>query len=102
MNGRDTAPERVLSRAVLGEQRHLDDAAVPDRQQVRARLDILQSTCPSRTWLARIANKWTAMIVIVLSGQRMRFGDLRNFTRVQAAREEYDAGRTSGAQPLRP
>ncbi|WP_052667544.1 winged helix-turn-helix transcriptional regulator [Nitriliruptor alkaliphilus] len=39
--------------------------------------DILQSTCPSRTSLARIANKWTAMIVIVLSGQRKRFGDLR-------------------------
>jgi DNA-binding HxlR family transcriptional regulator len=39
--------------------------------------DILQSTCPSRTSLARIANKWTAMIVIVLSRDRMRFGDLR-------------------------
>lgn len=124
--------------------------------------DILQSTCPSRTSLARIANKWTAMIVIVLSGQRMRFGDLRtavdgisgkvlaetlrdlerdgivsrhaydempprveyeltelgrtlheplqalgrwaqdNFSRVQAARQEYDAERTSSGQPLRP
>ncbi|WP_306896822.1 winged helix-turn-helix transcriptional regulator [Agromyces albus] len=35
------------------------------------------ATCPSRTSLARIANKWTAMIVIALSERRMRFGELR-------------------------
>ncbi|MFE3460160.1 winged helix-turn-helix transcriptional regulator [Nocardiopsis aegyptia] len=39
--------------------------------------DVLTATCPSRTSLARIANKWTAMVVIALSGGRMRFGDLR-------------------------
>jgi DNA-binding HxlR family transcriptional regulator len=39
--------------------------------------DVLKVTCPSRTSLARIANKWTAMIVIALSAGRMRFGDLR-------------------------
>jgi DNA-binding HxlR family transcriptional regulator len=39
--------------------------------------DILTKTCPSRTSLAHIANKWTAMIVIVLSSGRMRFGDIR-------------------------
>ncbi|WP_026119884.1 winged helix-turn-helix transcriptional regulator [Nocardiopsis ganjiahuensis] len=39
--------------------------------------DVLTATCPSRTSLARIANKWTAMVVIALSSGRMRFGDLR-------------------------
>jgi DNA-binding HxlR family transcriptional regulator len=39
--------------------------------------NVLTATCPSRTSLARIANKWTAMVVIVLAGGRMRFGDLR-------------------------
>ncbi|MEU8383747.1 helix-turn-helix domain-containing protein [Streptosporangium sp. NPDC048865] len=39
--------------------------------------DVLTATCPSRTSLARIANKWTAMVVIVLAGGRRRFGDLR-------------------------
>lgn len=39
--------------------------------------NVLTSTCPSRTSLARIANKWTAMVVIVLSDGRQRFGDLR-------------------------
>ncbi|MEV6443130.1 helix-turn-helix domain-containing protein [Amycolatopsis sp. NPDC051716] len=40
-------------------------------------LSVLTATCPSRTSLARIANKWTAMVVIALSGSRLRFGDLR-------------------------
>ncbi|MDL5199239.1 helix-turn-helix domain-containing protein [Streptomyces sp. ALI-76-A] len=40
-------------------------------------LNVLTATCPSRTSLARIANKWTAMVVIALSGGSMRFGDLR-------------------------
>jgi DNA-binding HxlR family transcriptional regulator len=39
--------------------------------------NVLLESCPSRTSLARIANKWTAMVVIVLSDGRMRFGDLR-------------------------
>ncbi|WP_328346389.1 helix-turn-helix transcriptional regulator [Streptomyces violaceus] len=39
--------------------------------------DVMKSTCPSRTSLARIANKWTAMVVIALSPGRMRFRDLR-------------------------
>ncbi|WP_232667477.1 winged helix-turn-helix transcriptional regulator [Pseudonocardia sp. TRM90224] len=40
--------------------------------------NVLVATCPSRTSLARIANKWTAMIVSVLGDGRMRFGDLRS------------------------
>jgi DNA-binding HxlR family transcriptional regulator len=40
-------------------------------------LNVLTSTCPSRTSLAHIANKWTAMVMIVLGGGRMRFGDIR-------------------------
>ncbi|WHT22750.1 helix-turn-helix domain-containing protein [Crossiella sp. CA-258035] len=39
--------------------------------------DVMTRTCPSRTSLARIANKWTAMVVIALGTRRMRFGDLR-------------------------
>jgi DNA-binding HxlR family transcriptional regulator len=39
--------------------------------------DLMTATCPSRTSLARIANKWTAMVVIALSSGRMRFRDLR-------------------------
>jgi DNA-binding HxlR family transcriptional regulator len=39
--------------------------------------NVMLATCPSRTSLARIANKWTAMIVIALSERRMRFGELR-------------------------
>jgi DNA-binding HxlR family transcriptional regulator len=39
--------------------------------------NVLLATCPSRTSLARIANKWTAMVVIVLSGGPLRFGDVR-------------------------
>lgn len=39
--------------------------------------DVMLSTCPSRTSLARIANKWTAMIIIALGGGRMRFTELR-------------------------
>ncbi|WP_433019916.1 winged helix-turn-helix transcriptional regulator [Kribbella sp. CA-294648] len=38
---------------------------------------MLSSQCPSRTSLARIANKWTAMIVAVLESGPMRFGDIR-------------------------
>ena len=39
--------------------------------------NVMLSTCPSRTSLARIANKWTAMIVIALSGGPLRFGQVR-------------------------
>ncbi|MGA8788976.1 MAG: helix-turn-helix domain-containing protein [Paenarthrobacter sp.] len=39
--------------------------------------NVMVSTCPSRTSLAKIANKWTAMIVIALSGGPLRFGGLR-------------------------
>lgn len=39
--------------------------------------NVMVATCPSRTSLARIANKWTAMIVIALSGGSLRFGHIR-------------------------
>jgi DNA-binding HxlR family transcriptional regulator len=39
--------------------------------------NVLLATCPSRRSLARIANKWTAMVVIVLSDGPLRFGDVR-------------------------
>lgn len=38
--------------------------------------DVFSATCPSRSSLARIADKWTAMIVISLSESPMRFGEL--------------------------
>lgn len=40
--------------------------------------NVMLATCPSRTSLAKIANKWTAMIVITLSNGPVRFGMLRN------------------------
>ena len=40
--------------------------------------NVMVSSCPSRTSLARIANKWTAMIVIALSPGALRFGHLRH------------------------
>lgn len=39
--------------------------------------NVMLATCPSRTSLARIANKWTALIVVALTPGRLRFGDLR-------------------------
>ncbi|OSM42300.1 winged helix-turn-helix transcriptional regulator [Nesterenkonia sp. PF2B19] len=39
--------------------------------------NVMVATCPSRTSLARIANKWTAMIVIALTSGRLRFGEIR-------------------------
>lgn len=39
--------------------------------------DVLVATCPSHTSLARIANKWTAMVVTVLGDGRLRFGEIR-------------------------
>ncbi|KQQ50535.1 MULTISPECIES: helix-turn-helix domain-containing protein [unclassified Plantibacter] len=40
--------------------------------------NVMLDTCPSRTSLARIANKWTAMIVIALSEGPARFGTVRH------------------------
>lgn len=37
---------------------------------------VFSAQCPSRQSLARIANKWTAMIVILLHEQPRRFGEL--------------------------
>lgn len=38
----------------------------------------LLASCPSRTSLARIANKWTALIVIALAEGPLRFGGLHD------------------------
>jgi DNA-binding HxlR family transcriptional regulator len=43
----------------------------------KTEFNIFTAACPSRTSLARIANKWTAIVVIALGVGRMRFGDLR-------------------------
>lgn len=37
---------------------------------------VFSAECPSRQSLARIANKWTAMIVVVLHEEPLRFGEL--------------------------
>ena len=37
---------------------------------------VFSAECPSRQSLARIANKWTAMIVILLHEKPLRFGEL--------------------------
>lgn len=43
----------------------------------RPEWNVMVATCPSRTSLARIANKWTAMIIIALSRGPLRFGHIR-------------------------
>lgn len=40
--------------------------------------NVMMASCPSRTSLARIANKWTAMIVIALTDGPLRFTELRH------------------------
>ncbi len=40
--------------------------------------NVLMRTCPSRTSLAEIANKWTAMIVVVLGSGPLRFTEVRD------------------------
>jgi DNA-binding HxlR family transcriptional regulator len=37
---------------------------------------VFSARCPSRASLARIANKWTAMIVVLLAEEPRRFGEL--------------------------
>jgi DNA-binding HxlR family transcriptional regulator len=37
---------------------------------------VFSAKCPSRASLARIANKWTAMIVVLLHEEPLRFGEL--------------------------
>lgn len=37
---------------------------------------VFSPSCPSRESLARIANKWTAMIVVLLHGEPLRFSSL--------------------------
>lgn len=37
---------------------------------------VFSAKCPSRASLARIANKWTAMIVILLNERPLRFSEL--------------------------
>lgn len=37
---------------------------------------VFSAKCPSRQSLARIANKWTAMIIILLHERPLRFGEL--------------------------
>lgn len=39
--------------------------------------NVFVRSCPSRTSLAEIANKWTAMIVIVLEPAPLRFTEIR-------------------------
>lgn len=39
--------------------------------------NVMLASCPSRTSLAKVANKWTAMIVIALSSGPVRFGEIR-------------------------
>lgn len=47
------------------------------QQRRSTQWNAMLATCPSRTSLARIANKWTALIVIALSDSAMRFGELQ-------------------------
>jgi DNA-binding HxlR family transcriptional regulator len=39
--------------------------------------NVFNDQCPTRLVLARIADKWTVMIVLLLSQKRLRFGELK-------------------------
>ena len=48
----------------------------PEEQFMTPEWTVFSAMCASRQSPARIANKWTAMIVIALGEQPMRFGEL--------------------------
>lgn len=39
--------------------------------------DVFNSQCPSRTVLDRIADRWTALVILALSERTMRYGELQ-------------------------
>lgn len=39
--------------------------------------DVLDPDCPSRLVLDRIAEKWTGLVILALSGGTLRFGEVR-------------------------
>lgn len=40
-------------------------------------IDVLDQSCPSRQVLSRIADKWTTLVIYALSGETLRFSELR-------------------------
>ncbi|MDR6868792.1 DNA-binding HxlR family transcriptional regulator [Microbacterium resistens] len=53
-----------------------EGAAAGEDGRATAQWTVFSASCPSRASLARIANKWTAMIVVLLDAEPMRFGEL--------------------------
>jgi len=49
---------------------------MPESEPATREWTVFSAKCPSRASLARIANKWTAMIVILLVEKPRRFGEL--------------------------
>lgn len=56
--------------------------------------NVMMRSCPSRTSLARIANKWTAMVVIALGDSPQRFGAIRSMLDGISAKVLTDTLRT--------
>lgn len=50
---------------------------VSEKQAGEQLWDVMLATCPSRSALATIANKWTVLVVNSLQDGPQRFGDLR-------------------------
>ncbi len=50
---------------------------VSEKQACEQLWDVMLATCPSRSALATIANKWTVLVVNSLQDGPQRFGDLR-------------------------
>jgi DNA-binding HxlR family transcriptional regulator len=48
--------------------------------------DVMNDACPTRQVLARVANKWTMLVVLALEGGTLRFSQLR--TRVEGVTQK--------------
>lgn len=50
---------------------------MPNTTQTQQPPNVFDSACPTRAILDRIADKWTVLLLILLSRQTMRFNELR-------------------------
>ncbi len=48
------------------------------KEQKNAEPDAFVASCPSRELLARIAEKWSMLVIVALKSKEMRFGELKN------------------------
>ncbi|NLG56562.1 MAG: helix-turn-helix transcriptional regulator [Rhodococcus sp.] len=52
--------------------------AAQRREDERERFNVFVSTCPSRTLLERLSDKWVSLVLCALDGGPQRYGELRS------------------------